>query len=67
MLLAADTLWGFTVTVPAWSGGQLTVTGGAVAWRATGGLLRNCSVAVKLAGPADPGAVAGTSSVNVVV
>ena len=67
VLLAAGTLRGFTVTVPAWSGGQPTVTGGAVAWRVTGGLLRNCSVAVKLAGPADPGAVAGTSSVNVVV
>ena len=43
------------------------MTGGAMTWRVTGGSRRNCSVAVKLAGPADPGAVAGTSSVNVVV
>ncbi len=51
--------------LPRPSAGQVTVTGGAVAWRGVG-RPRKFPVAVKVAGPADSGGVACTASVNVV-
>ena len=65
LLLAAGSVAGSTVMLPVSSGGQLTVTAGAVTWRVAAGP-RNRPTAVKLAGAADPGAVAWRSRVKAV-
>jgi hypothetical protein len=63
-LLATATAVGFTVMVPSPSAGQMTLNGDEVTVARVVGLPWITSVAVKLAGPADPGGVACTSSVK---
>lgn len=65
-LLATATAVGSTVMVPSPPAGQTTLTGDEVTGgRVTSGWPWVTSVAVKLAGPADPGGVARTTSMNV--
>jgi len=62
-LLATATVVGSTATVPRSAVGQMTLSGDEVTvGRMTGGLTWTRSAAVKLAGPADPGGVAGMTS-----